>query len=179
MKTKKINQIYKGNKKIIASIIVMVILLLFLSEIFLFYEKINSEDINFDEIIWALGCDGRDYTIEEMNLFCGECLNGSGKCGWPLDMNISINKLKRVIRTGGSVHCYFIFDGINEYYELGRYYGITESPFFTWQVLYADKNHEVELCCGIERNTFLYSLFGLEKKWPQSCIKKNVEKKCR
>ena len=149
-----------------------------LSEVYLFFEKIKERDMDFDKILWSDSCDGMEYTQEELDFFCESCLNGSEKCNWPLDIYLSINKLERIRKRGDSVHCYFIMDGVNEYHVGGKYYGVTESPFFTWYVLDARENHEIQFCCGIERNTFLYSLLGVEKKWPQSCIQKEVNKKC-
>ena len=162
---------------IIFLITFIIINLLF--QVYLFYsEVLTTEDIKFEFLHWSEYCDGRFYSLEEKIEFCDLCNAGEDTCDWPLDMNITIEKADITSKTGGEVHCFVIIDGINYYHEKGKYYGITNSSFFTWEVLDATINHEVQFCCGIERETALTKIIQIEKKWPQACVSQEVKPRC-
>jgi hypothetical protein len=176
---KKINLIYTKRKNLFTLILIIIIFLGIASQLVLFYsEKMTSGDLKYDFVQWSEYCDGRIYSPEEKHDFCTACFNKSGKCEWPLDMNISISKIKRTLNTDGEVHCFFKIDNINHYTEKGSFYGITETPLFTWQLLDASKSHTIEFCCGIDRESVIATLFHLEKNIEQGCIITSVPPRC-
>jgi len=152
----------------------------FALQLFLFYnESMKEKDIRFDSMGWTEVCAGKIYTITDKNEFCNNCYhNTSFKCEFPVDMNIYVDKVRGVVSTGGEVHCFFIIDGINYLTENGRYFGLTNDSLFTWQVLRADTNHTIELCCGIDRSSALTTILGLEKDMQQACISRQIDKRC-
>lgn len=173
----KIKRFYKKNKKKIIAALVAFIIICIILQIGIFYlEKLTEKDLKFNFLQWSESCDGKNYTLKEKEDFCRNCSRG-GNCLWPLDMNFTIGKVKRTFMTGGEIHCYIIVDDINYYYEKGSYYGITEEELFTWVLEDASKPHKVEFCCGIERLTLL-DMFGMEKKWPQTCVEKEIKARC-
>lgn len=181
-KNKKIDVMgfYKTHKiKLIIALVVFILICL-AAQLFIFYnERMVEGDLSFDYVMWSDICAGKIYTIEEKEGFCNNCSNDpSFNCQWPIDMQIRISKVETTIKTGGEIHCYLIIDGVNYYTEKGRYFGITNSSLFSWEVLPADKPHKVEFCCGIARESVLTTLFGMEKKWPQTCIEESVSKRC-
>ncbi|MGY4884710.1 MAG: hypothetical protein ACP5NZ_03995 [Nanobdellota archaeon] len=166
-------------KKILTISIIIIILLGIITQLIIFYsEKITSEDLKYEFVQWSEYCDGRVYSQEEKETFCNACFNKNGKCEWPLDMNISIGKLKRTLNTNGEIHCFFKIDNINYYTEKGSYYGITETPLFTWQLLDSTKSHTIEFCCGIDRQSVITTLFHLEKNIEQGCITSSIQPRC-
>lgn len=176
----KIKIFYRKHKKKLIGFLVIFILFCLLLHFYLFFnEKLNEDDLQFESLEWSESCEGKNYTAKEKEGFCQKCLVAGGKeCDWPLDMNISIEKVERTIKTGGEIHCYIIVDNVNYYTEKGSYYGITENLFFTWQLLDASKPHIVEFCCGIERANPLSNFLRLEKKWPQACIREEIKERC-
>lgn len=176
---KKIDLSYIKKKNTFTLILIIIIFLGILSQVIIFYsEKITSEDLEYESAQWSEYCDGKIYSQEEKEVFCKECFNGTGKCDWPLDMNINIEKVKRTLKTNGEIHCFFKIDNINYYTEKGSYYGITESPLFTWQLLDASKSHIIEFCCGIQRDSIMTMIFHSEKTIEQGCIITSVSKRC-
>lgn len=156
-----------------AVVAVVVLLLLFLIQMTLFYSyNMTEQDISFQRLEWSEACDGKVYTAEEKKYFCGTCLSG-GDCGWPLDMYFDINLAK----PGWETHCLLELDGVN-YLERGRYYGITDSSFFTWQVTPANESHHIRLCCGVEKEMHLFWVIPIEKGWPQACVEKSIGPRC-
>jgi len=148
-------------------------------QISMFYlERLDSSDYYFEDVSWSEYCDGRNYTIEEKEEFCQGCFS-SGNCSWPLDIRLHVNKARKILSTGGEIHCLAIIDDINYYIGKGSYYGVTNTSFFTWYLLDADKSHDIEFCCGIERDSAVTKILNMHKKWPQSCIKTHVEERCR
>ncbi len=173
----KLKKFYGQNKKKLLIILIVFLAGCLIFQIHLFYnEKITEKDLVLNYVGWSEYCEGDNYTEEEKQDFCNQCLK-SGNCTWPLDLNFTIGKVKRTINSNGEIHCYLVVDSINYYTEKGSYFGITEESLFTWSLEDASKKHEVEFCCGITRKT-LFDIFGLEKKWPQACVKKNVEPRC-
>jgi hypothetical protein len=176
---KKTNLVQTKKKNILTLILVIIVFLGILSQVIIFYsEKITSKDLKYESVRWSEYCDGRTYSSEEKEIFCERCFNGTGKCDWPLDMNITIEKVKRTLKTNGEVHCFFKIDDINYYTEKGSYYGITEPSLFTWQLLDASKNHAVEFCCGIQRDSIMTIIFHSEKNIEQGCIITSVLPRC-
>jgi hypothetical protein len=170
---------YKKNKIELIALFFLFIFLCISIELYLFYnEKITKKDLNFIFLQWSEYCDGKNYTLQEKTDFCNKCFNETNDCKWPLDMNFTINKVKRTIMTGGEIHCYLIVDTVNYYTNKGSFYGITESALFTWEKLDASKAHEVGFCCGIQRQSWLTNIFMLEKPLDQACVKKEVTPRC-
>jgi len=162
------------NKKLLYILIGVAIISL-VAQFFLFKdENMTEENIDIEYIQWSEYCDGKIYTENEKTDFCNNCTD----CDWPLDMMIHFDQADYVRKTGGEIHCYFVIDGINYYHEKGRYFGIENQSFFTWEKLNAKEGHNIELCCGIERETVLSKLFGIEKKWPQACKSGEVGPRC-
>jgi hypothetical protein len=176
---KKINLFYTKRKKLLIGILIAIILLGISSQLIMFYsEKINSEDLIYESVGWSEYCEGDIYSPEDKEIFCKACLNGTGTCDWPLDINISIGKIKRTLKTNGEIHCFFKINNINYYTEKGSYYGVTETSLFTWQVLDALKPYTVEFCCGIDRESIITTIFHLEKNIEQGCITTSVQPRC-
>lgn len=170
----------KEKRKFLKWTVILIVLLGILSQLFIFYyEKINSKDLSYESIEWSEYCDGDIYSTESKSIFCQGCINGTSTCNWPLDMNISVGKVKRTLKTKGEIHCFFKIDNINYYTEKGSYYGITEDTFFTWQLLDASKSHIVEFCCGIERESIMNLIFHIEKEIEQGCITASVQPRCQ
>jgi len=161
-------------------IILGIVVLGFAIQLYLFYhERMYESDISLDAINWTDECTGKIYTIQEKNDFCNQCYNNkSFSCKWPLDMNLTIDRVRTVISTGGEVHCYFIIDNINYYTEKGSFYGLTDPKLFTWQVLLADVDHDIKFCCGIDRQSTVATIFSLQKNIEQACISRHVIKRC-
>jgi hypothetical protein len=175
----KTNLVNSKKKNAPTLILIIIICLGILSQVIIFYaEKITSEDLKYESTKWSEYCDGRIYSSEEKEIFCEGCFNGTGKCDWPLDINITIGKVKRTLKTNGEVHCFFKIDNINYYTEKGSYYGVTEPSLFTWQLLDASKEHAVEFCCGIQRDSIITVLFHSEKDIEQGCVVTSVPPRC-
>ncbi len=169
----------KHRIKLVAGLIVIIILAIALQLYIFFNEKIYEEDMKFEYASWTETCDGTVYTQEDNETFCKTCFEkGGDECNWPFDMNITITKVDQVVKTGGEIHCYTILDGVNKYVESGSYYGLENSSLFTWEVIDSTKNHTIEFCCGIQRESPIATLLNLEKKWPQACIKTAAKPKC-
>ena len=179
-KIDKIKNFYEKHKvKLIITLVAFVILSLALQLYLLHREKLNEEDIIFKDLSWSKFCDEQVYTEQDRIDFCNNCSDeGGDACVWPLDMTIVIERVDNIIRTGGEVHCYLVINGVNYYYEKGKYYGVFNQTLFTWDLLDASRGHHVEVCCGIERYSPIATLVGLEKKWPQACVEKEVEPRC-
>lgn len=170
---------FQKQKKLMIILAIIVVVGGLLSQLlFLMTEKLTEKDFSFLSVQWTESCDGTNYTEQDRIEFCSNCSSG-GECLWPLDMLIEIERIDSIRRTGAEVHCYLAADGVNYYTEQGRYYGIENRTFFTWQQLDASRPHEVEFCCGIQRETFLSKLIGIEQKWPQACISSEVEARCK
>lgn len=180
MNFNKIVNFYQTHRiKLIISLIIFIIAALTLQLYIFFAEKINEEDMKFEFASWTETCDGTEYTFEDNATFCSSCFEQGGKeCNWPFDMNITVSKVEKAIKTGGEVHCYTILDNVNLYTEYGSYYGLDNNSLFTWEVIDSRKGHVVEFCCGIQRESPIATLINLEKKWPQACIKAEVGPKC-
>lgn len=177
---KKINSFNIKRKKFLTLFIATLIILGIFSQFILFYsEKIYPKDLTYNSVGWSEYCEGDIYSPENKQIFCQACIEKTGKCDWPLDMNISIGKVKRTINTNGEVHCFFKIDNINYYTEKGSYYGVTETPLFTWQLLDASVNHKIEFCCGIDRESVVTTIFHLEKNIEQGCIITSVQPRCQ
>ena len=180
IKIRFLSEFYRKHKiKLIIALIVFIAICL-AAQLYLFFnEKLDENDLKFESIVWSEFCDGKIYTPEEKEEFCQKCLEQGGEeCLWPLDMNIEIKKVEGTRRTGGEVHCYIIIDDVNYYKEKGSYYGVVNKSLFTWQKLDASKPHTIEFCCGIERETAVTNILMLEKKWPQACVKEEVQPRC-
>jgi len=176
---KKINLFFAKRKNLLKLVLIIILFLGIVSQAIIFYtEKITSEDLKYDSVLWSEYCDGKIYSLEEKQQFCGACLDKTDTCDWPLDINISIGKVKRTLNTNGEVHCFFKIDGINYYTEKGSYYGISETPLFTWHVIDSSKQHTIEFCCGIERESIMTTIFHLEKNIEQGCITTSVQPRC-
>ena len=176
---KKTELIHNNKKKNLTLILIIILFLGISSQAIMFYsEKMTSKDLIYESVGWSEYCEGDIYSPEDKEIFCKACLNGTGTCNWPLDMNISVEKLKRTLKTNGEMHCFFKIDNINYYTEKGSYYGVTETPLFTWQVLDASRPHTVEFCCGIDRESIMNTLFHLEKNIEQGCILTSVPSRC-
>ena len=171
---------YEKHKiRLILGLILFIAVALSLQLYIFFNEKISEDDMYFDRFGWTETCDDRVYDPQERIDFCNTCLElGGDECDWPLDMNIIVSKVERTVNTGGEMHCFSIIDGVNYYTEKGSYYGLTNNTLFTWQVLDSTMPHTVEFCCGIQRETPIANLPGIEKKWPQACIIKEIGPWC-
>jgi hypothetical protein len=135
--------------------------------------------MHFEFLRWTETCNNKVYNPEDMKAFCNTCFEqGGAKCNWPLDMNITVSKVERTVRTGAEMHCFSIIDGINYYTEKGSYYGLTNDSLFTWNVIDSTKSHTVEFCCGIQRQSPIATFFNIEKKWPEACINQSVGPRC-
>jgi hypothetical protein len=155
------------------------LLLLILIQLLIYYtESFEKEDISFISAEWSEKCEGKNYTAQEKKEFCDNCSHGS-ECLWPLDMNMSINGAERIFNSGGETHCYFVIDNINYYKDNGKFFGIVEDVFFTWEILNASSQHHVEICCAIEREMLLSKLLSLNKKWKITCNEINVQPRCK
>lgn len=176
----KLIEYYEGHRiKLIIVLIIFIMLALSLQLYIFFNEEISQDDMYFESLMWTETCDDRVYDPQEKVAFCNTCFEQGGeKCNWPLDMNIIVQNFERTINTGGEVHCFSIIDGVNYYTEKGSYYGLTNSTLFTWQVIDSTKPHTVEFCCGIQRETPITNFLGIEKKWPQACVIKDIEPRC-
>jgi len=169
----------KHRIKLIIGLILVIIISISLQLYVFLNESIMQDDMHFDYMGWTQTCNNKVYNPEDMLAFCNTCFEqGGAKCNWPLDMNITVAKVERTLRTGGEVHCFNIIDGVNYYTEKGSYYGLTNSSLFTWQVIDSTKPHTVEFCCGIQRENPIATFIGIEKKWPQACIKQDIEPRC-
>jgi hypothetical protein len=179
-KFEKLKEFYEKNKIELIILLILFIFLCICFELFLFYnEKIEKKDLKFIFLQWSEYCDGKNYTLQEKTDFCNLCFKDGGKnCDWPLDMNFTIDKVKKTISTKGEVHCFLIVDGINYYKEKGSFYGLTEQDLFTWEKLDASKSHKIEFCCGIQRESLITNMFRLEKELNQACIEKSAEPRC-
>jgi hypothetical protein len=180
-KLKEINltKFYKKNKIELIALLFLLMGLCILLELYLFYnEKLNEKDLNFIFLQWSEYCDGKNYTLQEKTDFCNKCFNETNDCKWPLDMNFTINKVKRTRLTGGEVHCFLIIDDIDYYKKKGSFYGLTEESLFTWEKLDASKSHKVKFCCGIQRQSWLTDIFMMEKPLDQACVEKKVTPRC-
>ncbi|HJX05482.1 MAG TPA: hypothetical protein VJ461_02135 [Candidatus Nanoarchaeia archaeon] len=176
----KLFELYQRHKAKLIIALVIIIIASISFELYMFFnEKIKEGDLGFELFGWSESCEGTNYTLEDKEAFCQNCSeNGGEACLWPLDMMISIGKVDVTRATGGEVHCYLVIDGVNYYREKGSYYGITNSSLFTWQKLDARASHDIEFCCGIERESALTNLLSLRKKWPQACIERAVMPRC-
>jgi len=173
----KIKKFYKENKKTIIIVLAVFVIICIALQVCIFYlEKLTEKDLQFNYLQWSESCDGKNYTLKEKREFCNNCSRG-GNCLWPLDMDFTIGKVKRTRMTGGEIHCYMVVDDVNYYSEKGSYYGITEENLFTWVLEDASEPHKIEFCCGIERLTLL-DIVGIEKKWPQACVGKEIKARC-
>ena len=178
-KYEKINLFYTKKKNLLIIILTIIILLGISSQFIIFYsEKMTSKDLIYKSAGWTESCEGTVYNSTDKEIFCKACLEKTGKCDWPVDMNISIGKVKMTLKTNGEIHCFFKIDNINYYTEKGSYYGITETSLFTWQVLDASKPHTIEFCCGIDRQSAITTIFHLEKNIEQGCIITSVPVRC-
>ena len=177
---RRIKRFFERHKvKLIAGLATFIILSVSL-QLYLFYkETLYEEDIVFADLSWSEFCDGTAYNEEDRITFCQECEEQGGKaCEWPLDMTILIDRVPDIIRTGGEVHCYLVINDINYYHDRGKYYGVINETLFTWEVLDATKKYNVEVCCGIERQTGVVAIFRVTKKWPQACVYKEALPRC-
>ena len=167
-----------GHKqKIIIGAIILATAMILLQYIYYSKEKLTAEDVIFSTLAWSEWCDGKVYTQEERDTFCAGCrINGT--CSWPLDMTFTFPTIHRIINTGGELHCHQIIDGTNYYNEHGRYYGITNTSLFTWEVLNAAAHHTITLCCNIERTNILSTVFHAEGMNPQHCVTKEIIEFC-
>ena len=169
----------KHKAKVIITIIFIVLIGLAIQLYLYYYESMHDYDIRMDSIEWSETCAGKIYTVEEKSEFCSRCYNDPGfECRWPLDMNIFISRVDSVRATAGEVHCFFIIDNINYYTEKGSFYGLENNSLFTWQLLLANADHDVQFCCGINRESALATIFGLDKDLKQACISRHIIKRC-
>jgi len=176
---KKANLFNSKRKNLLTLILIILIFLGIGSQFIIFYsERMTSEDLKYESVGWSENCDGTVYSASDKEIFCKGCFEGTKTCNWPLDMNINIGKVKKTLNTQGEIHCFFKIDNINYYTEKGSFYGITETQLFTWQLLDASKNHTVEFCCGIDRESIIKTLFHLEKDIEQGCITTPVPPRC-
>lgn len=178
-KHKKQISFFKERKNLITILVVAIIFLGILSQAIIFYvEKITSGDLKYVSVSWSEYCDGKIYTLEEKQAFCNACLDGTETCDWPLDINVSVGKVERTLKTNGEIHCFLKIDEVNYYREKGSYYGVTEPSLFTWQVIDASKPHNIQFCCGIERESLMNTIFHLEKSIEQGCIATSIPPRC-